>query len=683
MKHKPFKSNKTPTDFFERFNGSSKHYWYTFHGLKYDAAENGVALFGTGENLGFGVDTKKGLNGAPFIVGKNNCLEFDITGTANGDIKLELTDFNDNIEILSFSINATLPHQKLLLNKVKDKLSKIQFVFSANEVDVKISNLFFSKSERVINRIFIPTLAFDIGHTSIKMALVDNHQNPLLLDYQEIPELESEENRKAEITRLIRGMIFKHKLKANQLIFVISDTAIAHRRLILPPEEKREDWIQFFQKELSNLIPFPSENNFITYYRNDPEISDFFISATPQTILLAYRDLLKRLGFSCKYALANTLALYNIYKTFFALKGQNTAIIDIGATKTLLAIVNPQKILFARYIKVGGEYFTQHLADSLAIPFSKAEKIKKENPPEQSPAAEALAEIKEIWVTDLKRTLEYFKNENPALNIEQICLCGGGSLLPGLTNFIKEKTGIPVSDFLNTNSILKAKFNSPALHTDLQAALFMPVLGLALEKSGEKATYNLFKGQPIPRKKTPTKQFVSSSTKYKKSFYDWWFFKLEKKIQLTIGGSILILLLIILPALVLLATNLNKNNISRKQIVLSKIEESAVSANIIIQDIRQSESLINSIKNNRHNKFLLKLFGNLNPVPDLSFTNININSQNKSISLQGLTKEEWKINQFVSKLQSSKLFKKIELLYVKKQNNLLAFTIQGTLLEDF
>lgn len=661
----------------ENFNDTAQRFWYTFGGLKFNIGKNQVRLFGSGENPGFGVDTQKGKNGTPFHIGQNNCLEFDISGLAPGEIKIELTDFNNNVESINFSINSALPHQKLLLNKVKNKVSKIQMVFPTGKIDVKISALGFSKASPLISRIFIPTLAFDIGTTSIKMALVDNHQNPLLLDYQEIPPVETEETRQNEIMRILRGLIFKHKLKANHLSFVISDPLIAQRRILVKNKEKREEWLKFFQKELANIIPFPSENNFIAYHKNNKDENDFFVAVVPNNIVRNYQDLLKKLNLSSKFALDNSQALLNIYQALYPDTGLTTAIVDIGARKTDLVITQDNSILFSRHIKIGGNTFTKHLADTLNISISKAEKIKKEAIAPGSKESNSLQETSNLWSTDLQRTLEYYANENQNPPLQKIVLCGGGSLLSGLIQLVQEKTGINTESFQNTNLPLKNKISKAIQNNTAQASLFAAVLGLALEKIDENSTYNLLKSQASLPKKTPTKQLLNRFSSTKKSIYDWKFFQLDRKIRISIISGILAFFLLILPAFILLRTKQLKKQYIIKREAYTQLEATASSANIRMQNIREAENTLSAIQKNRKNRSLQILFNNFSTKSNLELTQINFVANKSEFIINGQGKDQWSISKFVSKLQSLKSLANCNLIYTKKKNNLLAFKIQG------
>ena len=158
-------------------------------------------------------------------------------------------------------------------------------------------------------------------------------------------------------------------------------------------------------------------------------------------------------------------------------------LIDFGASRTKLSIVEFGMVKSYHSVDRGGADITDSIAKSLSIPFSEAEKMKKEFGLFGSPAEKSLADIIKIHTDYIfsetnSVLLGYEKKYNRT--ISKVIFTGGGSLLKGLketavTNFRSEiEVGHPFS-----------KVNAPAFLGKVLETMgpeFACALGLALRK---------------------------------------------------------------------------------------------------------------------------------------------------------------------------------------------------------
>jgi general secretion pathway protein L len=122
------------------------------------------------------------------------------------------------------------------------------------------------------------------------------------------------------------------------------------------------------------------------------------------------------------------------------------AIVDVGADRTNVAIVDSGQVLFARTISVGGNDVTRALARGLQLSSADAEERKKtlvlgavEDPTESALLDRAVAGL----VRELRATFSAFAARTKK-KVERIALCGGASRLAGLDAFLAESLGITV-----------------------------------------------------------------------------------------------------------------------------------------------------------------------------------------------------------------------------------------------
>jgi type IV pilus assembly protein PilM len=127
----------------------------------------------------------------------------------------------------------------------------------------------------------------------------------------------------------------------------------------------------------------------------------------------------------------------------------NIGIIDFGATVTSITILKDGNYFIHKNITSGGDYITSQIADKLNIDFNEAETFKKKNNFFENSLKNndnlSVRNTIDYLITDFERTIEFYKNRNNHIGVDRIFLIGGGSLLKGLSGYIKEHLNVEVS----------------------------------------------------------------------------------------------------------------------------------------------------------------------------------------------------------------------------------------------
>lgn len=116
-------------------------------------------------------------------------------------------------------------------------------------------------------------------------------------------------------------------------------------------------------------------------------------------------------------------------------------IVDIGASKTKLTIVEHGIVETFRLVNRGGQDMTQVIARSLEIPFDRAEAIKKEYGILPSPEHPTVPDLIKTHLVDIfqeanANILAYEKRYNK--NIGKIIFTGGGAMTHGLLDYASQ-----------------------------------------------------------------------------------------------------------------------------------------------------------------------------------------------------------------------------------------------------
>lgn len=137
-----------------------------------------------------------------------------------------------------------------------------------------------------------------------------------------------------------------------------------------------------------------------------------------------------------------------------------TAIIDMGAEVTHVLITKEGLPWLSRTIPIGGDDFTEVVANSYSLQFEEAEEIKikhgnlfnQENNLNQIDLLtnpylgieEILLSVAQDVVGEVRRSYVHFQLHNRGQQIEKVFLTGGSSKLPGLVEFLQKSLEVPV-----------------------------------------------------------------------------------------------------------------------------------------------------------------------------------------------------------------------------------------------
>ena len=121
------------------------------------------------------------------------------------------------------------------------------------------------------------------------------------------------------------------------------------------------------------------------------------------------------------------------------------AIIDIGARVSNLVIHSAGQPRFVRLLLMGGQDVTDAVAERIGVPSTYAEGVKRGSideldDREQQLARSAIELMQEVFVDEMRSSLDYYGAANPRFPVERIVVTGGGSLLTGLVERLQSVT---------------------------------------------------------------------------------------------------------------------------------------------------------------------------------------------------------------------------------------------------
>jgi type IV pilus assembly protein PilM len=309
-------------------------------------------------------------------------------------------------------------------------------------------------------------VGLDMGSHTIKMVVLKKtSKGPLLtrLGMKEIP-LNLDPGDIPAMAYLLKDLAEEMGLKTKKVSLTFSCPDLQIRRLTLPsiPNDELKEAISWEMKE---QLPFPIETTQIDFHilrewmEEEVKKVELLTMACPKERIERTLSIVKEAGLEAIHVEATPISLWNAMINLGRLKGEERiALIDLGAEKTHLYLFENGILVFNRVISPGGKDITQTLLDEiLGLTYEQAEKIKKEigialrkSPVESSAMAKESFVMRpafERLVSEIGRSIEFYRNQFIVEKIDKILLTGGGAHLKNIIPYFEEELRLRIEPF--------------------------------------------------------------------------------------------------------------------------------------------------------------------------------------------------------------------------------------------
>ncbi|MFC1855707.1 type IV pilus assembly protein PilM [Thermodesulfobacteriota bacterium] len=275
---------------------------------------------------------------------------------------------------------------------------------------------------------------------------------------------------------------------------VIVSRSLTFHNILLPSMPK-EDLIEAVKYETKKELTFPISEAVVDYLvKDEPKTNDeqfklISISVHKDAVNKHIR-FLKDAGFkpmAVEISAVPLVAAFDFNHSWDASK--RTALLDIGATKTILIIIKDKSIRFYRDLPVFGSTVTKFFKEKYNLPFDDADE-KKINTLGRVEAGEKqnfisdedFSAIFDKFALELQRSFDYYQAHYREGPVNEVIISGGGALINRLDNFLEDILGVEVTI---DNPFKKLYFSNKADEEKYSkiAPIFTTAVGLALRKS--------------------------------------------------------------------------------------------------------------------------------------------------------------------------------------------------------
>ncbi|GAB4536751.1 MAG: type IV pilus assembly protein PilM [Thermodesulfovibrionia bacterium] len=301
-------------------------------------------------------------------------------------------------------------------------------------------------------------IGLDIGSRNIKAVQLKEVGGGYQLERLGITSLQPElivEGSILDATRVataIKELIGSANIKSKDVTIGVSGhSSVITKRIPLPQmtEAELSESIKF---EAAHYIPFDIEDVHLDFqimgFREADNQMDVLIVAVKKDKVNEYVSVVREAGLNPVIVDVDAFALENMYELNYEIRpNENIALVNVGASMINLNVLKGGSSVFTRDSSVGCNIITEALQKEFALSYPDAERLKQGEAIEGiSPedGASVMASASTEIVSEISRSLDYFRSSAGREEIREIVLSGGGALIKDFPALLSERVGVDV-----------------------------------------------------------------------------------------------------------------------------------------------------------------------------------------------------------------------------------------------
>jgi type IV pilus assembly protein PilM len=314
--------------------------------------------------------------------------------------------------------------------------------------------------------------AIDFGARSIKVAKVHKVNDGYELDNYGItlsPEgaiANGEILNPIVVADVLIELLKDSGIRDRKAIIAITGQKVIIREIILPIMEDKE-LMAGVMWEAPKYVPYDLDESIIDaekvnefVEKDGNKMMRVLLVAAPKSIIQPYMEVLKKARIIPKIVDVISSANIRVFKNHLTDKKEEEKegsiidiIISIGASSTILSLVEKGNLKFTRNILVGGDDINKAITKSLNISFEEAEKLKREAKIMLGPEAEEEKKIESEKIIvkilnqitkEVRKSLSYYKTQSQKVKYNKMILSGGCANIDNIKDLLSEQFEIPV-----------------------------------------------------------------------------------------------------------------------------------------------------------------------------------------------------------------------------------------------
>lgn len=254
-----------------------------------------------------------------------------------------------------------------------------------------------------------------------------------------------------KVSDAVRACVNAAKIESNRCALSLIESQVVTRLIQLPNLTDKElaaaiNW------EAEQYVPLPVKDVNLQYkVISRPESGtegnmDVLLVAAPKRVIGKYLNIIKDASLVVDAMETESSALV---RALTKAEETTTILVSLGAVSTELIIARNQSVLFTRSVASGGVSLTRAIMAEFNLPQNQAEQYKQTygilEDKLGGKVAAILKPILDILVSEVLKAVEFVHSHVKDAPVSRLVICGGGAFLPGLSQFLTERTSLEVS----------------------------------------------------------------------------------------------------------------------------------------------------------------------------------------------------------------------------------------------
>lgn len=298
-------------------------------------------------------------------------------------------------------------------------------------------------------------IGIDIGTGAIKLVEIAWEKGKPVLQnvgIKNLPKNVIEDGRiidSQQLTELLSQLLATTHTTSKNAVVAVGGRMMFARELLFPTMTMTELG-EAIKWDLEKYIPYAANSYYFDYSivgkgTTENEIKVLLV-ASPRDHVDNIITMISNVGLKLVAVDVEPLALYRIFA-----KAEKAMVIDIGAFLSQVTVFQNGSPAVIRNIPIGGHNFSTIIMDTLQIPFHEAEQMKhhdlfllQENI--ESRYIEVKHQMELLvgeFARDIRRTAEYYQQQNRDVIIDEILITGGGAKLGNLVEYLSTQLDLP------------------------------------------------------------------------------------------------------------------------------------------------------------------------------------------------------------------------------------------------
>lgn len=243
---------------------------------------------------------------------------------------------------------------------------------------------------------------------------------------------------KKRLVEFLKELLKKANISKGKAIIGLSgQSSVIIKRVTMPLMSEAELNLSI-KYEAEQYIPLDIQALSLDFHIIGPKPGsdnqmEVLLVAVKKDLLNDYTDVLQQCGLETVVADVQQFALHNMYEfNYDVAKTRNVALVNVGASSSVINISQDGMPLFLRESDVGSNYHTEMLEKTFNLPRADAERLKKGFPIEgvsQQEAQSVINKASDEIYAEVYRSIEIFRSNVYNEQVNKIILSGGAALI--------------------------------------------------------------------------------------------------------------------------------------------------------------------------------------------------------------------------------------------------------------